>query len=152
MDNEEIYILTKRTIPALRQEWEDTVYYVHHEETESTSGTEETQNTADTQGTEAENGTEPETQLPVTEETPVTPPEESESQEPEPQEPVVIYIKVTTNDVFVRSGPGTNHSGIGKVNKDEKFEKIGEEDGWTKIKYKDGEGYIKSTFVEEVTE
>ena len=147
LENEDIYILTKRTIPALRQEWEDTVYYVH-EESESADDTKESQDTEETQGTESETGTdEPQTSQSEEPES-----QEPESQEPESQEPVVTYVKPTSDDVYVRSGPGTSYSKLGKVNKDEQFEKIGEENDWTKIKYKDKEGYIKSSYVKEVTE
>ena len=154
MENEEIYLLTRRTIPALRQEWEDNVFYAHEDETESENDTEgesnitdSTESTESTEGTQANDGTEVESQLPSTEETP-----SSESQQPESQEPVITYVKPVSNNVYVRSGPGTSYSKLGKVDKNEKFEKIGEENGWTKIKYKDKEGYIKSTLVKEVTE
>lgn len=61
-ENEEIYVLTKRTIPAMRQEWEDNVYYSHGDESESTEDTaEDTESTEDTEvteGTETTEGTE----------------------------------------------------------------------------------------------
>lgn len=56
--NEDIYVLTKRTIPAIRQEWEDNVYYSHGEDTENTEGTESTEGTETTEGTESTEGTE----------------------------------------------------------------------------------------------
>ncbi|MBR3811800.1 MAG: hypothetical protein IKJ16_05675 [Agathobacter sp.] len=45
-DNNDIYQLTKRTIPSTRQTWEDTVFYA--ESTEDVSGTESTESTTET--------------------------------------------------------------------------------------------------------
>ena len=160
-ENEEIYMLTNRTIPLLRQEWEDTIYRVEESESESVTeenpgvtegiepGTDELPSDSEEPISQEPASQQPETQLPETQQ-PET--QQPETQQPEPQEPVVVYVKPVSNNVYVRSGPGTDYSKLGKVDKDEKFEKIGEENGWTKIKYKDKEGYIKSTLVKEVTE
>ena len=161
MENEEIYILTKRTIPALRQEWEDTVYYAHEEDTESATGTEGTQETEvtdptqgtdDTQETEEPQGTESQSQLPSSEE-PSSTPQDPVVQEPVAPEPVVVYVRALKNEVMVRSEPNTNCDVLGKANMGDTFEKIEDVGDWTKIKYKDGYvGYIKSTLIEVVTE
>lgn len=52
-ENNEIYQLTKRTIPSVRQEWEDTVFYI--------SSSEDTEGTESTETTEKE----PESEAPV---------------------------------------------------------------------------------------
>ena len=147
-ENEEIYILTKRTIPAMRQEWEDTVYYAHEDETEdteNTEGTEGTEGTEETEGTEVTSGTDSETQLPSTEESTTTDTQVS-------QEPVVTYVKVKSNDVYVRSKASTEGDKLGKVDKGDIFENLGVEGDWTKVNYNGKTGYSKSSLVEEVTE
>lgn len=159
MENEDIYILTKRTIPALRQEWEDTVYYVHNDEPESETGTEPDSGWIDG----VEPGTtevptdsqEPATTAPVTQEPSTTEPTPSE---PESQEPVIERVKVLMNNVNVRKNATTSSSSLGKVDKGEIFEVkervTGSSDGkvWVKIDYNGKTGYIRSDFLEEVTE
>lgn len=159
MENEDIYILTKRTIPALRQEWEDTVYYVHNDEPESETGTEPDSGWIDG----VEPGTtevptdsqEPATTAPVTPEPSTTEPTPSET---ESQEPAVERVKVLMNNVNVRKKATTSSSSLGKVDKGEIFEVkeriTGSSDGkiWIKIDYNGKTGYIRSDFLEEVTE
>jgi len=159
MENEDIYILTKRTIPALRQEWEDTVYYVHNDEPESETGTEPDSGWIDG----VEPGTtevptdsqEPATTAPVTPEPSTTEPTPSET---ESQEPAVERVKVLMNNVNVRKKATTSSSSLGKVDKGEIFEVkervTGSSDGkiWVKIDYNGKTGYIRSDFLEEVTE
>ena len=159
MENEDIYILTKRTIPALRQEWEDTIYYVHNDEPESETGTEPDSGWIDgvepgTTGTSTDSQ-EPVTTAPVTQEPSTTEPTPSE---PESQEPVIERVKVLSNNVNVRKEAATSSSSLGKVDKGEIFEVkervTGSSDGkvWVKIDYKGKTGYIRSDFLEEVTE
>ena len=156
--NEEIYILTKRTIPALRQEWEDTVYYAHEEDTEEESGTEPDSGWLDG----VEPGTtelptdsqEPVTQEPVTQE-PSS--QEPTSQEPESQEPVIERVKVRMNNVNVRKKATTSSDSLGKADKGDIFEvkeKVQGDDGyiWVKIDFNGKTGYIRSDFLNEVTE
>lgn len=159
MENEDIYILTKRTIPALRQEWEDTVYYVHNDEPQSEIGTEPDSGWID--GVEPgltevpTDSQEPVTTAPVTQEPSTTEPTPSE---PESQEPVIERVKVLSNNVNVRKEADTSSSSLGKVDKGEIFEVkervTGSSDGkvWVKIDYKGKTGYIRSDFLEEVTE
>ena len=173
MENEEIYILTKRTIPALRQEWEDTIYYVHDGETESGTGTEPdsgwfdgvepgtTELPTDSQepATQEPATQEPATQEPVTQE-PAT--QEPATQEPTPsetesQEPEVERVKVRMNNVNVRKKATTSSSSLGKADKGDIFEvkeKVQGDDGyiWVKIDYNGKTGYIRSDFLNEVTE
>lgn len=153
-ENSEIYQLTKRTIPATRQTWEDTVYYVER--------TEETESTESTQTTETPVASEE----PVTSETPAPSeepaPQPSEEPAPQPSEepaPVVEKVKVkSTINVRVRSGAGTGFSKIADVYNGDIFVKLGVEMGtdgreWTKIQYNDSTvGYIRSDFLVAVTE
>ena len=57
----------------------------------------------------------------------------------------------TTAKVFVRSGPGKNYSEHGKAEAGTEFTKLGEEGDWIKVDYKGAEGYIRSDFLEDVT-
>lgn len=132
----DIYTLTKRTIPGVRQVWEDTVFYVE-QETETTEVAEETE--------EEEVVVEEE----VEEETPVE--EEEETAEK-------IKIANVSSSLKVRKGPGKSYDSIGDVYSGDTFEKLGEEadgDGytWIKIQYTDSTvGYVRSDFTQEVTE
>ena len=151
-ENNEIYQLTKRTIPGTRQVWEDTIYYV--ESTEiigSTEGTEETQ----TASSETELTTESE----LTPESEVTPePEPQPEPEPEP-EPVIQKVKIKAEiNVRVRSGAGTDFTKIGDAYNGDIFVKLGEETGtdghvWIKIQFNDATvGYVRADLTENVTE
>lgn len=154
-ENEEIYILTKRTIPAVRQEWEDNVYYSHEEdetEEDSTDVTEDTDRTEDTGATEMETNTEP-----LTSETESTTqePNTSENQEPsssEKEEPVVLKVKVKSNNTNIRSEASTSGTKLGQVDKGTILVKLGVEGEWTKVEYDNQIGYIKTSLLEEVTE
>ena len=140
-ENNEIYQLTKRTIPSVRQEWEDTVFYVaSSEDTEGISGTEDTTGTEVIQGTESVD----------TENTETT---ETE-QESESETPVVIKVRAL-DQVNIRSSMNTDSyeniirtSEMGEI-----FVKLGQEAGWTKVQLEDGSvGYMNSTYLEVVTE
>lgn len=62
------------------------------------------------------------------------------------------YVKCTGDDVNVRASASKEGESLGKASKGYLFEKIDEEGEWTHIKYKDGEGYIKTEFVTEISE
>ena len=62
------------------------------------------------------------------------------------------YVKCTGDDVNVRASASKDAESLGKASKGYLFEKIDEEGEWTHIKYKDGEGYIKTEFVTEISE
>ncbi len=136
-DNNDIYQLTKRTIPGTRQMWEDSVYYV--QSTEDVEGTETTESTEVTEPTE-----EPETE--VTEPT----------EEPEPVADKVKIVNVATN-VNIRKEADGDSEDIGDAHNGDVYEKLGEEsDGthvWIKIQF-DGDkvGFVRSDFTEAVTE
>lgn len=138
--NNEIYQLTRRFIPGVRQNWEDTVYYVEPVETP-----EETENSE----APAPSETPSETPAPQPETTP----------QPETPAPVIEKVKVSSNmNVRVRSGSGTSFSKVGDAYNGDVFVKLGEETGsdgktWIKIQYKESVvGYIRSDFVVAVTE
>ncbi len=139
-ENNEIYQLTKRTIPGTRQAWEDTVYYV--ESTEEVGGTEETEVTETPSETTSEETASSET------------PEVSET-----PEPVVEKVMIEANlNVRVRSGAGTNFTKVGDARNGDVFVKLGVETGsdgheWIKIQYNDSiVGYVRADFTVPVTE
>lgn len=136
-ENTEVYQLTKRTIPGVRQQWEDSVFYVE-QETESTEAV-PPQETPESESTgESE-----------------TTPQETPETEPE-QENRVEKVRCTKNDVNVRKKASPSGSRLGKANKGNEFVKLGVEDDengdeWTKIQFTDDEvGYIISSYVETV--
>lgn len=138
--NNEIYQLTRRFIPGVRQNWEDTVYYVEPVETP-----EETENSE----APAPSETPSETPAPQPETTP----------QPETPAPVIEKVKVSSNmNVRVRSGSGTSFSKVGDAYNGDVFVKLGEETGsdgktWIKIQYNESVvGYIRSDFAVAVTE
>ncbi|MBQ6812539.1 MAG: SH3 domain-containing protein [Agathobacter sp.] len=140
-ENTDVYQLTKRTIPGVRQQWEDSVYYVE-QETETVGSTEivtpqetpESEGTGESQG--AQQTPEPET-------------------EPE-AENRVDKVRCTRNDVNVRKKASPSGSRLGKANQGNEFVKLGVEedengDEWTKIQFTDDEvGYIISSYMEDV--
>jgi len=143
-ENNQIYQLTKRMIPATRQTWEDTVYYVESTEEEGT-----------TEGTEVVDTTTPEpTPEPEPQPEPTPEPEPQPEPEPEPQpEPVVRKIRIKTpSSLNVRSGAGTGFSIVAEVYNGNTFTIIGEETGtdgklWYKIQVNDTTvGYVRSDF------
>ena len=161
-ENTDVYQLTKRTIPAVRQQWEDSVYYVEQEEPEST----EVETTEEQEGEAQQPENEPEQQPEEEpeqqpEEEPEQQPEEEPEQQPEEepeQEDSVDKVKCTKNDVNVRASASPSGSRLGKANKDNEFVKLGVEedesgDKWVKIQFTDDEvGYIKADFMQDVTE
>ena len=109
-ENNEIYQLTKRTIPGTRQEWEDTVFYVDKDDLETQQ--------EDSEATENMESTEIETEEPVVEK---------------------VKIDADA-PVRVRSGAGTDFTKIGEVNSGEVYVKLGSETGadgreWVKIQF-----------------
>lgn len=64
------------------------------------------------------------------------------------EEPVVtkttMYAKSNVN---VRSGAGTSNTQIGSLTKGQEVTKVGEENGWSKIEFNGGIGYVKSEYL-----
>ena len=57
-------------------------------------------------------------------------------------------VRVTTTDtVKVRATPDTNGEQLGTAAKGDSFTRLSEENGWSKVQYKDGEAYISSDFL-----
>lgn len=152
-ENNEIYQLTKRTIPGTRQVWEDTIYYVEStEEVGSTEGTEATE----TPAPEPQPEPQPE---PTPEPQPQPEPQPEPTPEPEP-EPVVQKVQIVgvSINVNIRAEANPRSNDIGDAYNGDVFVKLGEENGtdgnvWIKVQF-DGDkvGYIRSDFLADVTE
>jgi hypothetical protein len=63
-----------------------------------------------------------------------------------PAPPQVLILETGVGFLRVRSGPGTNHTEIGKATPGETYEYLGEEGSWYKILFQGGEGWISSQF------
>ena len=59
----------------------------------------------------------------------------------------IEYRTVTGNSVNFRTGPGTNYSSVGKLNKGYKVEYIGISGSWANIKYNGKVGYIHKDYI-----
>lgn len=92
---------------------------------------------------DAEAGEESGEEVESTEETP-----ENSTQTPEITQPTVtkttMYAKSSVN---VRSGAGTSHSKVGSLAKGQEVTKVGEENGWSKIEFNGGVGYVSSKYL-----
>ena len=69
--------------------------------------------------------------------------------EPQPEPPkakTVSYISVTSDNVNIRSGAGTNYSSVGTAEKSTLYACLGEENGWYKTKYKNKTVYISKKY------
>ena len=61
------------------------------------------------------------------------------------------YRIITADAVNFRSGPSTSYSSIGKFNKGDKVEYLGESGSWIKVKYSSKTGYVYGDYVEKDT-
>lgn len=59
----------------------------------------------------------------------------------------IIGTKVATSAVNVRSGPSTSYKSLGVLAYDEKVNVLEDKNGWTKIQYKGGHGYVASSYL-----
>lgn len=68
-----------------------------------------------------------------------------------PEENTEVTIELT-DSIRIRSSPDDSDTSnvITTATKGDKYTKIGEEDNWTKIRYKDTEAYVSSDYVKEV--
>lgn len=82
--------------------------------------------------------------------TPVEQPQASETPQETTPENTVQQVR-TTAKVFVRTGPGKDYSEHGKAEAGTVFTKLGVEGDWVKVNYKGADGYIRSDFLEDVT-
>jgi N-acetylmuramoyl-L-alanine amidase CwlD len=62
-------------------------------------------------------------------------------------ESVINTGTVNSSSLNVRSGPGTSYSIIGTLASGSKVEIIASQDGWYKIKYNTGYGYVSSSYI-----
>ncbi|TPB27153.1 hypothetical protein DIJ63_39030, partial [Burkholderia pseudomallei] len=65
-----------------------------------------------------------------------------------PDEPIKIMYTITES-LNVRTGPGTSYDKIGTLSKGSKVEVVEESDGWSKIKFNDGYGYVSTNYLSE---
>ena len=66
----------------------------------------------------------------------------------QPVEPVVEKVTMyAKSNVNVRSGAGTSNAKIGSLTKGQEIVKTGEENGWSKIEFNGGVGYVKSEYL-----
>lgn len=69
-----------------------------------------------------------------------------------PSTPTILFNgEVNTNNLNVRTGPSTSFTSLGKLNKGTKVDVYSEENGWYKIKYGNGYGYVSKSYVNKVT-
>ena len=59
-------------------------------------------------------------------------------------------VNTSSNNLNVRKGPGTGHEVIGSLKKGEQVTIIGEENGWYKINYGSGAGYVSKDYIGNV--
>ncbi|WP_215144848.1 peptidoglycan DD-metalloendopeptidase family protein [Exiguobacterium qingdaonense] len=58
-------------------------------------------------------------------------------------------VKVTTNSLNVRSGPGTTYKIVGSAKLGQSFKYLGVSGGWTKITFNGNSRYVSSTYVKK---
>ena len=102
--------------------------------TEEASAEQSSEQTSDAQVEEGQTGEAPEQQ-----------------EQAQPETPQVTAVTVMATDVSVRDAPSTDGGFLSSVNVGETYTKLGTEGDWTKIDYMGTEAYIKSEFVQDVT-
>ena len=65
---------------------------------------------------------------------------------------VKLYVMMSGDNVNVRAQNNTDCEVLGKAKKGEKFEKVEEVDDWTHIIYNGQDGYIKTEYLQEISE
>lgn len=79
-------------------------------------------------------------------------PEQPEEEE-EPEEEVVRCRVTVTNNLNIRSGPGTSYKVVGTASYEEILVVLGVEDGWVHVRNEAGvEGYVSESFIEILEE
>jgi hypothetical protein len=119
--------------PDAVENWKNTVLAIE----ESEAGTENTE--AVPEDTQAE---------PVTE---AQETQEEQQEEAVPEEVPVVQVRTTGNSLNVRSEASADSASLGKVEKGTVFTKLGESGEWTQIDYNGTPAYIKTEYVQEVT-
>ena len=100
-------------------------------------------------GGAADNGNDTPADDAVVDDTPV---DNTPDETPAVNENKEVKVKVNIKSVKVREKASTSSDVIAGAEKGDTFTKLGEKDGWTKIDYNGKTGYIKSDYVDEVTE
>lgn len=67
-----------------------------------------------------------------------------------PPPPQVKILETGVGFLRVRSGPGTNHSEIGKATPGEQFDYLGEEGSWIKIDFRGTEGWVSGQYAQKL--
>ena len=100
-------------------------------------------------GGAADNGNDTPADDAVVDDTPV---DNTSDETPAVNENKEVKVKVNIKSVKVREKASISSDVIAGAEKGDTFTKLGEKDGWTKIDYNGKTGYIKSDYVDEVTE
>lgn len=135
------------TIPTAMTQWLESVENAQQSSEQDTQqSTEQTTQQTTEQTTSESQPAESTTPEQTSQEQPQT----SENTGENPQENTVQQVR-TTSVVYVRKGPGKENESYGKVKEGVVFTKLGTEGDWVKIDYNGSEGYIRSDFLENVT-
>lgn len=112
-----------------------------------------TLDTEDTQDTDA--GTEQTTEQTTEQGTEQQPEQNSESTEQQPEQqqetPQATAVQVIATDVSVRETPSVDGGFVAKANQGETYTRLGTDGDWTQIDYNGTPAYIKTEFVQDVT-
>ena len=124
------------TIPSAMAEWLETI----SNEEDETESEEATEAVSEAEATEA-----------VSEAETTEAASEAEAMEEPSEEVTKTTVRATTN-VYIRAAATTDSEAYSKALEGEEYTKVGEEGDWTIIEYNGGIAYIKSEFLEEVTD
>jgi hypothetical protein len=124
--------LLSNVFPKAAENWRNTVLAIE----ESEAGTENTE--AVPEDTQAE----PESEAQE---------EQQEEQPEETPEETVVQVRITADSLNVRAEAGTDADSLGKVSEGSVFTKLGESGEWTQIDYNGTPAYVKTEYVQEVT-
>lgn len=89
------------------------------------------------------------TPLPTVEPLPTPAPTNADGQ-PQPDNPPDNRTMgtINTESVNVRTGPATHFTKVGTLSQGEQVEILGEEDGWYKIRFQDGEAFVSKKLID----
>lgn len=148
--DEKLANMVGATLRNAMAKWRETI--VEDTETENPDTQTTESQTTESQTTETQTTESQTTETPATEET--QKPEETTEKEEEPKTTTSSKnTMVKTLDICnVRKSPSTDGELLGKVDIGVKLTKLGTEGEWTKIKFQDGTGYVKSEFVKEISD
>ena len=87
----------------------------------------------------------PETDLPTGPAEPEIPEQSTPETTPEPEPENVIYIRSKADGLNIRSGPGTNYSSVGYINKGDMITLVEKTGSWYKTIYKNKTAYVSAS-------